>query len=127
MNRIYSCFNTDSLKGRLRYFILNILLFVILAVTIFLIVMTKSQLNKTYNDELNAIVKLQSQSVEKWVNERELDIKFLAAQPYTNPKKIKLFLESFVLNQSEFYSISYVSKEGNTLVESTFDKTLFWK
>ncbi len=121
MNRLYNCFNTDSLKGRLRYFILNILLFVILSVTIFLILMTKSQLNKTYNNELNAIVKLQSQSVEKWVNERELDIKFLASQSSYNPQNIKSFFESFVLNQSEFYSISYVSKDGNTLIESTFD------
>jgi two-component system cell cycle response regulator len=128
MNKLANYFNTDSLKGRLRYFILNLLLFVILAVTIFLIFMTKSQLNKTYNNELNAIVKLQSQSVEKWINERELDIKFLAAQPYVKAKKIKLFFESFVLNQSEFYSISYVNKEGHTLVESTFDtKNYFGK
>jgi len=121
MSRFSSCFNTDSLKGHLRFFILNILLFVILSVTVFLIFMTKSQLNKTYYNELNAIVKLQKQSVEKWINERELDIKFLASQSYTNSKKIKQFFESFVLNQSEFYSISYVSKNGNTLVESTFD------
>ena len=116
------CLNTDSLKGRLRFFILNILLFVILSVTVFLIYVTKSQLNTTYTNELNAIVKLQSQSVEKWINERELDIKFLASQPYSNKEKIKSYLESFVLNQSEFYSISYVNKNGVTLVESTFDK-----
>jgi len=121
MSKFSSCFNTDSLKGNLRFFILNILLFVILSVTVFLIFMTKSQLNKTYYNELNAIVKLQNQSVEKWINERELDIKFLASQPYTDTKKIKQFFESFVLNQSEFYSISYVNKDGSTLVESTFD------
>ena len=103
MSRFYKYFNTDSLKGRLRYFILNLLLFVILAVTIFLIFITKSQLNKTYNDELNAIVKLQAQSVEKWINERELDIKFLASQTTLNHKEIKLFFEEFILHQSEFY------------------------
>ena len=122
MSRFYKYFNTDSLKGRLRYFILNLLLFVILAVTIFLIFITKSQLNKTYNDELNAIVKLQAQSVEKWINERELDIKFLASQTTLNHKEIKLFFEEFILHQSEFYSISYVSLDGNSLVESTYDK-----
>ena len=122
MNSLLHCLNTDSLKGRLRFFILNILLFVILSVTVFLIYVTKSQLNATYTNELNAIVKLQSQSVEKWVNERELDIKFLASQPYSTPENIKTYLESFVLNQSEFYSISYVNKNGVTLVESTFDK-----
>jgi diguanylate cyclase (GGDEF)-like protein len=121
MSRLASYLNTDSLKGRLRYFIVNLLLFVILAITVFLIFMTKSQLNKTYTDELNAIVKLQRQSVEKWINERELDIKFLSSKTYTNTKEIKSFLELFVLNQSEFYSISYVDKKGMTLVESTFD------
>ena len=122
MSRILAYLNTDSLKGRLRYFIVNLLLFVILSITIFLIFMTKSQLNKTYTDELNAIVKLQSQSVEKWINERELDIKFLSSKLYDHEDEIKMFLETFVLNQSEFYSISYVDKSGQTLVESTFDK-----
>lgn len=121
MSNLYKYFNTESLKGRLRFFILNILLFVILAVTVFLIFMTKSQLNKTYNDELSAIVKLQSQSVEKWINERELDIKFIASQTLSKPKEIQLFFESFIVNQSEFYSISYVNKNGDTLIESTFD------
>jgi diguanylate cyclase (GGDEF)-like protein len=122
MSRLSSYLNTDSLKGRLRYFIVNLLLFVILAITIFLIYMTKSQLNKTYTNELHAIVKLQSQSVEKWINERELDIKFLSSKMYSNTDEIKSFLELFVLNQSEFYSISYVNKKGMTLVESTFDR-----
>jgi len=122
MSKLLGYFSTDSLKGHLRFFILNLLLFVILAVTIFLIYITKSQLNSTYQNELNAIVKLQNQSIEKWINERELDIKFLASQSSINKQKIKSFLESFVLTQSEFYSISYVDKKGITLIESTFDK-----
>ena len=93
----------------MRYFILNLLLFVILAITVFLILMTKSQLNNTYNNELNAIVKLQGQAIEKWLNERELDIKFLSSQVTNEKKDLKLLFESFVLNQSEFYSISYVN------------------
>jgi len=121
MSRLYKYFNTDSIKGRLRYFVLNLLLFVILAITIFLILVTKAQLDKTYKNELNAIVKLQSKSVEKWLNERELDIKFIASQPMKNPKKIQTFFESFILNQSEFYSISYVNTQGISVVESTFE------
>jgi len=121
MSRIITFFNTDSLKGRLRYFIVNLLLSVVLAITIFLIFMTKSQLNTTYKEELNAIVKLQSQSVEKWINERELDIKFLSSHVHDNNTLIQSFLEDFVLNQSEFYSISYVDKLGKTIIDSTFE------
>ena len=126
MSSISDYFNTDSLKGRLRYFILNLLLFVILAISIFLIMMTKSQLNNTYNNELHAIVKLQGQAVEKWLNERELDIKFLSSELTNEKSNLKSFFESFVLNQSEFYSISYVNNEGYTLVDSTFDSKQYF-
>ncbi|WP_294964441.1 diguanylate cyclase [Sulfurimonas sp.] len=118
MNSLKKLLNTDSFKGRLRLFILNLLLFVVLVISIFLIIMTKSQLNETFKNELNAIVKMQNKAVEKWLNERELDIKFLASS--VNDKNVALFFESFILNQSEFYSLAYVDKNGSTIVDSTF-------
>lgn len=121
MNRIINSFNTDSLKGRLRFFILNLLLFVVLVISVFLILTTKSQLNETYTNELKAIVKMQSQAVEKWLNERELDIKFLASNGNMKKKEMQSLFESFIINQSEFYSISHVNSEGYTILDSTFE------
>ncbi len=92
MNKFINSFSTDSLKGRLRFFILNLLLFVVLVISVFLIITTKSQLNETYTNELKAIVKMQSQAVEKWLNERELDIKFLASNGNLEKKILKVFL-----------------------------------
>ena len=84
MSKIYAYFSTESLKGRLRFFILNLLLFVVLAITIFLIAMTKSQLNKTYINELTAIVNMQSKAVEKWLNERERHMYVLISKNHLN-------------------------------------------
>ncbi len=119
MNKVFNLLSINSLKWRLRFFIINLILLVVLIISTFLIIMTKSQLNETFHNQLSAIVNMQGKSVEKWLNERELDIKYLASD--TQDKNIKKLFESFIQNQSEFYSISYVDTNGYTLIDSTFD------
>lgn len=125
MSRIRKVFTTDTLKGRLRFFIINLILFVVLIISVFLMFMTKAQIKTTYVKELNSIVKMQNLAIEKWLNERELDIRILASLDDTkknNLKRVKKTFEAFVNNQSEFYSVSLVNVNGHTILDSTFEK-----
>ncbi len=122
-------FKTNTLGGRLRTFIINLILSVVLVISIFLMFMTKSHIKATYQDELNAIVNIQNQTIEKWLNERELDILFLVNNndvKELNYDKIKSLFENFVDNQSEFYFVSFVSLDGYSKVDSTFETNIYF-
>ncbi len=129
MSKLDKIFKTDTLKGRLRMFIINLILFVVLIISIFLMFMTKSQIKTTYVKELNSIVKMQNLAVEKWLNERELDIRILASGfdvKEGNLKRVKNNFETFVNNQSEFYFVSLVNLKGETLLDTTFEKKQYY-
>lgn len=129
MSRIDSFFKTDTLKGRLRMFIINLILFVVLIISIFLMFMTKSQIETTYVKELNSIVTMQNLAIEKWLNERELDIRILASGKdvkKNNLKRVKDTFETFVNNQSEFYFVSLVDKNGTTILDTIFENKQYY-
>jgi len=129
MNKLEYLFKTHTLRGRLRTFIINLILFVVLVISIFLMFMTKSQIKLTYQNELNSIIKMQNQTIEKWLNERELDIRFLVNSEdvkNNNLKKTKILFENFVNSQSEFYFVSLINLEGHSIVNSTFDNKQFF-
>lgn len=115
---------TNTFDGRLRRFIMNLMLFIVLVTTAFLIYMMRTQISETFKKELNSIVIMQNQAIDKWLNERELDIRFLSNNYIIKNKQsddIKKLLENFVNSQSEFYSVALVNLKGNTIVDSTFD------
>lgn len=129
MNKLEKVFKTHTLSGRLRTFIINLILFVVLVISIFLMFMTKSQIKTTYENELNSIVRMQNQAVEKWLNERELDIRFLVNShdvKEANLDRIKSLFENFVNNQSEFYFISFIALDGYSKVDSTFESNRYF-
>ena len=123
MSKVEFLFKTNTLRGRLRVFILNLILFVILVFSIFLMNITKSQIKSSYENELSSIVKMQNQAITKWLNERELDIHFLANSSFIKTKKleeIEIFFEEFINSQSEFYFVSFIDKNGQEIQNSTF-------
>lgn len=123
MNKIKSAFNTNYLRGRLQVFIINLLLFVILVVTVVMVFLTKEHIKKNYRYELNNIVKMQHKVIDKWFNERETDINFLATSDiiiHKDLSKIKNLFENFTASQSEFYYINYIDQQGISKVDSTF-------
>lgn len=129
MIKLEKVFKTHTLSGRLRTFIINLILFVVLVISLFLMFMTKSQIKTTYQNELNSIVRMQNQAVEKWLNERELDIRFLVNNDdvkKTNLKRIKSLFENFVNNQSEFYFVSFIGLDGYSKVDSTFETNTYF-
>ncbi len=124
MNKIGQMLKVNTLGGRLRIFILNLILFIILLTTVFLIYMIRTQISSTFEKELNSIVNMQEQAIEKWLNERELDIRFLSNNYIVNSKskeEIKTLFENFINSQSEFYTVSLVDTDGYTIVDSTFE------
>lgn len=123
MSKVEFLFKTNTLRGRLRVFILNLILFVILVFSIFLMNITKSQIKSSYENELSSIVKMQNQAITKWLNKRELDIHFLANSSFIKTKKleeIEIFFEEFINSQSEFYFVSFIDKNGQEIQNSTF-------
>ncbi|MCP4969441.1 MAG: diguanylate cyclase [Arcobacter sp.] len=121
MNRIL---NPKTFDGRLRRFIINLMLFIVLVTTIFLIYMMRTQISETFKKELNSIISMQNQAIDKWLNERELDIRFLANNFIIKGNKNedkKAFLENFINSQSEFYSVAIVDLKGYALIDSTLD------
>lgn len=125
MTNIKNIFKINTLGGRLRIFILNLILFIILLTTTFLIYMIRTQISTTFEKELSSIVKMQDQAIEKWLNERELDIRFLAnnyiIKNNSSKNEIKTLFEDFINSQSEFYTVSLVDTDGYTIVDSTFE------
>lgn len=130
MNKLKSIIYPDTLKAKLRFFIINLMLLIVLLISLFLIVLSRDQIKNNYIKELNSIVRMQNLAIEKWLSERELDIRFLASTDEIKSKNIKFtkrMFENFVNNQSEFYYISLVDLGGNELINSTFDKKYNYK
>lgn len=120
MNRL---FKKNTFDGRLRRFIIYLLFFIVLITSSFLIYIVKSQISETFKKELNSILIMQDQAIDKWFNERELDIRFLSNNYIIKNKQkkdIRILLEDFVNSQSEFYSIALVDTKGQTVIDSTF-------
>lgn len=123
MNSIKSIFSTDTFKGRLRAFIINLILLIVLIISTFLIFMNKTQIKENYQRELSSIVRMQNQAIESWLTQREVSIRTLASNhdvKNSDLKRVKSLFNNFVDNQSEFYFVSLVDIRGKTIIDTTF-------
>ncbi|NQY20055.1 MAG: diguanylate cyclase [Campylobacteraceae bacterium] len=123
MSRVRKIFSTDTFKGRLRAFIINLILIIVLIISSFLIFMNKTQIKENYQRELSSIVRMQNQAIESWLTQREVSIRTLASNNDVKThdlKRVKSLFDNFIDHQSDFYFVSLVDLKGKTILDTTF-------
>ncbi len=120
--RIYYLLHLNSLKRRIRFwFIFLILLFVLLSSLPFLIY-GKQFREEEAQDNIQQMINLQQIVIDKWFDERMSNIRTISQLPTVRAgqkEKLKQVLETFDTNETEFTGIVFVNKHGVSEIDTT--------
>jgi PAS domain S-box-containing protein len=115
INKIHHLFRLNTLKRRLRFwFILLILLFVVLRF-ISLNLYEKVFLQIQAHNNIQQIINLQQLVIDKWFEDKSTTIQAISQLPDVralDEGKMKKVLETFHDHYTEFSSIAFVNKQG---------------
>ncbi|WP_216831853.1 cache domain-containing protein [Alkalihalobacterium elongatum] len=110
----------NSIKGRLRFSIICFALIIGLISTITIILIEKKNLEEHAIGMLEQTIVLQKKAIEKWLEERKIDINSISRLPeirMTEEEKIKEVFAAYE-NHPDFFALVYSDKEGVTKVDS---------